>query len=571
MRISTTKTLSMAAAFLVAGVAAAQKAPNCTHCGFPVPVEAMGSRLVTVKVGGKTYPVRCMLCARDLAAQYRGKAEIHAPTEDPKRPLILTSDDEGNWTSSLPSVVFLEVEGDHAFCAKWSRAFTSAGEFDRYVAENARYKDAKPLRLEEWSSREGKEMDHQAMPGMAHEEMGSMMGKLGPWSMAREGSGTSWLPDTSPMFMKSLPKQGRYELSLMGLATLNYTDAGGKRGDSQFFSNSMPMLMARRETGGGIVSLNLMASADPIINGKRGYPDLFQTGETANGRPLVDRQHPHDLLSELTLSYSRPLNANIRWFVYGGPVGEPALGGPMYLHRPSGMEIPEAPITHHWFDATHISWGVFTAGVNSDKWQLEGSVFNGHEPDENRYSPDPIQLNSAATRLTYNPNQNLSLNVSYGYLNSPESTEPGVDQHRITAAALYGRDLANGDHLALAGTFGRNIKHGGAGNAFVLEGTYFKGANSYFARFENVDKDELVGVPAGNYNVNKLLFGGVHNLTSRGGFDIGLGAYAGLYAFPSSLDPFYGKNAVTFGVFLRVRPSRMKHDMGMGGMEHGSK
>lgn len=526
-------------------------AENCTHCGIPIPSD----RMVTVQTGGKTYPVRCMLCARDLAAQYPGKAEVHAPTEDPKRPLVLLSDDKGEWTSSLPDVVFLEVEGDHATCSGWSRAFTSAAAFNAYAAVNPKYTDAKPLSLAEWSNRQGKAMDHHEM-GSMEMHMPGMMGKLGPWSMAREGSGTSWLPDSSPMFMKSLPKQGKYDLSVMGMATANYTDAGGKRGDSQFFSNSMPMLMARRETGGGILSFNLMASADPIFNGERGYPNLFQTGETAHGQPLVDRQHPHDLLSEVTVSYSHPIGGGLRGFLYGGPVGEPALGGPMYLHRPSGMENPEAPITHHWFDATHISWGVITAGVNTDKWQVEGSVFNGHEPDENRYSPDPISLNSASARATYNPTRDLSFNLAYGYLNAPESTEPGVDQHRLTLSGIYNRPIGK-DNLAITGLWGRNYRLGDASDAYLLEATLYHGPTSVFARYENVDKDELAGVPAGSYKINKLIFGGVQNLASRNGFDFGLGAYAGVYAFPSDLEPYYGKNPVTLGVFFRIRPSRM--------------
>lgn len=395
--------------------------------------------------------------------------------------------------------------------------------------------------------------------GAGGKSMDGMMGRLGPWPMGKEGSGTSWLPESSPMFMKGLPKAGRYDLSLMGFFTLNYSDAGGKRGDDRFYSNSMPMLMARRETGGGTLGMNLMVSLDPIFNGEFGYPDLFQTGETAHGIKLVDYQHPHDLLSELTVSYSHPVGKGMNAFVYGGPVGEPALGGPTFAHRPSGMEIPEAPISHHWFDSTHISWGVVTAGVNSEKWQLEGSLFNGHEPNENRYAPDPISLNSASTRLTYNPSRNLSFNVSYGYLHSPESTEPGVDQHRLTAAGIWSHPLPSGDNLSVSAVYGRNMVRGENSDAFVLEGTYYRGADSFFARWENVDKNELVGVPAGSYKVNKVLFGGIKNLTSQRGFDVGLGAYAGVYAFPSSLDPFYGKNPVTLGIFLRVRPSRMTH------------
>lgn len=533
----------------------AVSAQDCAHCGFPIQEEMGQKRLITVTTGGKTYPVRCVLCARDFAAQYPGSARIVAPTEDPKHPLILTSNDRGEWTANLPDARFLEVEGDHARCNRWSRAFSDQAAFDAYVAANPAYQGAKALTLADWSALEGKEVSMEGMSGMDH---GAMQGRLGPWTMAKEGSGTSWLPEASPMFMRYLGKWQGYDVNLMGMVTANYADAGGKRGQGQFFSNSMPMLMARKATGKGITGLNLMLSADPLTNGQRGYPNLFQTGETAHGSPLVDRQHPHDLVSELTLSYSAPIGGGLRGFVYGGPVGEPALGGPMYLHRPSGMENPEAPIGHHWFDATHISWGVVTAGINTEKWQLEGSFFNGTEPDENRYAPDTIALNSAAGRLTFNPSDRLSLNLSYGYLKSPERTEPGEDAHRLTAAALWSQSFANGDHLALTATYGRNIKgHGHTGDAFAFEGTLFRGPNSLFARLERVDKDELVGVPDGSYRVHKLLFGGVRNLRQTGGFDVGLGAYAGVYQFPSELESAYGANPVTLGVFLRIRPARM--------------
>jgi hypothetical protein len=398
----------------------------------------------------------------------------------------------------------------------------------------------------------GMQMDH------------GMKGKLGDWSMAREGSGTSWLPDESPMFMKSLGKRSGFDVNLMGVATANYSDAGGPRGESQVFSNSMAMLMARKQAGQGILGLQFMASLDPIFNGERGYPNLFQTGETANGQPLRDRQHPHDLVAELTASYSTPVSSGMRAFVYGGPVGEPALGGPMYLHRPSGMENPEAPISHHWFDSTHISFGVLTGGlIFGDKLQVEGSAFNGKEPDENRYDFDPIALNSASGRVTWNPNKNVSLQASYGFLREPERNEPGIDQHRLTASAIYSRAMPNGDSLAFTAFFGRNIKDANLTNAFGLEGTYFTGPNSFFGRFERVDKDELVDVPPGTYTINKLVLGMTRDFAHPSGYDVGLGGFVGVYAFPSSLEPFYGKSPVSFGVFLRIRPSKMTHEMPM--------
>ena len=399
-----------------------------------------------------------------------------------------------------------------------------------------------------------------AKTGMSHDhEMMSMRGTLGDWVANREGSGTSWQPDSSPMFMKMLPKSGRYELSLMGTVQTGFIDAGGKRGDSQLYANSMAMVMGRRETGGGTLGFGLMASLDALTNGKRGVPNLFQTGETAGGQPLVDRQHPHDLLAEASLSYSYPISKDARVFVYGGLVGEPALGNVMFLHRSSGMEIPEAPITHHWFDSTHISFGVATVGVTlSDKWKLEGSAFNGHEPDENRYAIDPIRLNSASGRVTYNPTKDLSLSTSYGYLKSPEALEPGLDQHRLTASAMYSRNFANGDNWSSSLMFGRLIVPGRKdSNAISLESTYFHRADSFFARYEGVDKDELVGIPAGSYRIGKFLLGDVRDISSKDGYDVGIGAYLGFYSFPSGLNAYYGKSPVTLGIFLRVKPSRM--------------
>ena len=386
-----------------------------------------------------------------------------------------------------------------------------------------------------------------------------MKGSLGDWSMNREGSGTSWQPDSSPMYMKMLPKAGRYDLSLMGQVQTGYIDTGGKRGDKQGYANSMLMWMAQRDTGGGKLGLHLMLSADPITNGKRGVPNLFQTGEALNGKPLVDRQHPHDLLSELAASFSKPINRKDRVFLYAGPVGEPALGNVMFMHRPSGSEIPEAPISHHWFDSTHISFGVATLGLSfGEKWKFEASAFNGHEPDENRFDIDPISLNSASGRISFNPDRNWSLSASYGFLNSPEALEAGLDQHRLTANATYNRASENGDNLATTFLFGRLIVSGAKeSNALLLESSLTHRDDTTFVRFERVDKDELVGVPPGRYTIDKLLIGDVHNLVKRDGYEYGLGGYFGIYTFPKVLDTFYGNHPVTWGLFLRVRPGRM--------------
>lgn len=228
--------------------------------------------------------------------------------------------------------------------------------------------------------------DMTAMPGMSMADHGmAMTSAFGPYSMTRQGSGTSWLPDATPMegahFMK-----GDWSLMAHGFVNLVADRQTGRRGSDKVFAESMAMLMGQRPLGFGTLGARAMLSLDPTM-GKRGYPLVFQTGETADGRThLVDRQHPHDLFMELATSYSVPLGRNGSAFVYLGLPGEPALGPPAFMHRFSGMRNPEAPLTHHWLDSTHITFGVATLGASQGPFQLEGSWFNGREPDQYRWT-----------------------------------------------------------------------------------------------------------------------------------------------------------------------------------------
>ena len=407
----------------------------------------------------------------------------------------------------------------------------------------------------------GDDMPGMDMGGMTM-DMGSMGGILGDWSMAREGSGTSWLPDDSPMFMKDLAKSGRYSLIYMGNLSLNYTDSNvsNGRGPHEFYSNSMPMVMVRRGLANGdTFGFRVMGSLDPIFNGEYGVPNLFQTGETAHGHDLVDRQHPHDLVAEVSGTYSRNLGGGDHAFLYLAPIGEPALAGSMYLMRPSGMEDPEAPISHHWFDSSHITFGVVTGGYElGSRWKLDGSFFNGKEPDENRYVPDNLRLDSATGRLTYNPAKSLSISASYASLHRPEDDDPLHGENRTTAAVSYGKNVGGDDFFAATTYWGRDAHYGYVSDAYLLEGTLYRKDWSYYFRFENVDKDQLANAPDGQYHVDKWTFGATKDFAHRSGFDLGVGGYAGLYEFPASLRPEYGGFPVSLGVYLRLRPSEMK-------------
>jgi len=241
--------------------------------------------------------------------------------------------------------------------------------------------------------------------------------------MDRMGSGTTWIPDAVVLPSRHYMK-GAWELMFHGFVFTQYNDQSGPRGDSQFGSLNWGMFMASRTLAGGRFQARTMLSLDPATVTARGYPLLLQTGESYRGQPLHDRQHPHDFWMELGVLYERPVTNRFGVTLYAAPAGEPALGPVAFMHRPSAMDDPVAPLGHHWQDATHISFGVVTGGVFTKRWKVEGSIFNGREPDENRWGFDHIRLDSYSGRFTINPDSSWSLAAGYGDLKSPEALHP---------------------------------------------------------------------------------------------------------------------------------------------------
>jgi hypothetical protein len=404
------------------------------------------------------------------------------------------------------------------------------------------------------------------MPGMADMPAMpiapiSMTGAFGPYSMAREASGTSWQPDTTPMDEPQF-MLGPWMLMAHGYADAIYDDQGGPRGASKGFSTSMGMLMARRPLGdSGTLGLRAMMSLDPLM-GANGYPLLFATGETADGRtPLVDRQHPHDLFMELSASYSLALSGGSSVFLYAGLPGEPALGPPAFMHRESGMDIPEAPITHHWLDSTHITYGVLTAGYVHHRWKIEVSAFRGREPNQNRFDVEAPALDSASARLSFNPGLNWSLQASGGYLHSPEQLSPGVNETRVTASASYTRPFGESDIWATTFAWGRKFNAPGRTlDGFLLESELvLHGLNTLFTRIERVDEDELFDTSPASplqgsaVTVDKISLGYIRDVRVAAHVKLGAGVLVSRYKYPSALDRAYGSDPTSFMLFLRLR------------------
>lgn len=390
-----------------------------------------------------------------------------------------------------------------------------------------------------------------AMPPM------SMSGMYGPYPMAREASGTSWQPDGTPMEGVHM-MNGPWMTMLHGYVNAAYDHQGGPRGDRKSFAESMLMAMAQRALGDGTLGLRAMVSLDPTI-GKGGYPLLFQTGETADGRiHLVDRQHPHDLLMELSASYSRKVGADGSVFGYIGLPGEPALGPTAYMHRQSGMDNPEAPLTHHWLDSTHITFGVITAGYVWRDLKLEASAFNGREPDQNRWNMELRKFDSASARLSWNPTPEWALQVSHGRLDSPELLEPDMSVKRTTASASYQHAIGERP-MQTTLAWGRNRKEPGVTtDGYLLESALHVTADStVFSRFERVANDELFaeGQPlhGGVFNVRKLSVGVVRDLFSAGKVKFGAGALVSKHWAPDVLTPYYGSGPTSYMLFFRAK------------------
>lgn len=418
-----------------------------------------------------------------------------------------------------------------------------------------------------------KEDDMANMSGMHHgnEMKMSSVTNIGD-PMERESSGTAWAPDSSPMYAKMKMNDDGSMWMFMGTAFLRYTSVGstrnvsvaGKGNRSRVDAPSMFMAMYSKPIGEkSQFGFRSMFSLDPVIQRGYGYPLLYQTGEQFRGQPVHDRQHPHDLISELAVTFSHKFDDKKSFYLYAGYPGEPALGPPMFLHRNSGMNNPDAPIGHHWQDATHITYGVLTAGFSFGKAKVEASTFNGTEPNENRWNFDKPRLNSFSGRFTVNPTKNLSFQISHGYLKNPEPLEPEVRiLRKTTASAIYNKTFDDDHNWASTFVWGQNYANGERSNSFLFESNYDFLKNAVFGRLETVNKsgqDLVLNPPLndGRFQVNVFSVGYVRDIVQGKGIDVGLGGMATINHNPDSLAPVYG--GTTHGgwqFFMRFRPSK---------------
>ncbi len=340
-----------------------------------------------------------------------------------------------------------------------------------------------------------------------------------------------------------------------------YDHQGSDRGGNELVAPNWWMGMARRHAGHGEMMLNAMFSLDPALVGRNGYGEIFQSGEALGGRPIVDRQHPHDFFMQLSASWRIAATDRTAVTLTAAPVGAPALGPTAFMHRASATDNPTAPLGHHTLDSTHVSFGVVTAAVDRGKWTVEGSLFNGREPDEHRWNVDLGRLDSFAGRLWFRPSAAWALQVSSGRLTDPEALEPG-NIVRTTASVSW-IEATDGRMVSATAAYGRNDLPQGSRSAALVEGAAQQGPDTVYLRFEGLQVETLLletdAIPAAGAGPNDVVYaltsGMVRDLVKRGGIEAGVGGDLTVYLTPDSLKSAYGAHPVSAHLFIRIRPS----------------
>ncbi len=400
---------------------------------------------------------------------------------------------------------------------------------------------------------------------MSHMNMNGM-GGMNPSgdSLMNLASGTSMNPESwvMPMLMRT---EGGWRLMFMASAFAVDTQQTGPQGADKFYSSSWGMFDASHKFAGGTFMFQLMLSLDPATITDRRYPELFQTGETAYGKPLVNAQHPHDFIMNLGVHYAHSLGEHTTLQLYFAPVGDPALGPVAFPHRASAAELPQAPLGHHWEDSSHIANEVLTAGILYKRIRLEASGFYGSEPDENRWNIDHGPMNSWSTRLSFFPSKNWLAQVSVGRLARPERQEPG-DIVRSTASLQYTRPMQSGQ-WSTSLIWGRNhrlLDHSNS-NAYLLESVFpFHRKNFLTGRIELTDKNELFSdqpdlaeqltrTAGSSFRIGAYTFGGTRDIGTFDKIETGIGANLTTYSLPGAIKPYYGDHPFAVNIYLRLR------------------
>ena len=393
--------------------------------------------------------------------------------------------------------------------------------------------------------------------------MGGAVESLKENVLRHSSSGTSLEPASSvpPMLMRM---SGKWVEMLHGEVNVAAQQQTGPRGHDKVFSVNWVMPMAQRTTAHGEWTFVSMLSLEPATITGRYYPELFQQGETAFGKPIVDGQHPHDFFMELAAMYDLDLGKQGLASFYFAPVGDPALGPVAFPHRLSAESDPLAVLAHHLQDSTHIAYDVLTGGLTWGPVRLEASGFHGREPGENRWTMEAGAVDSWSTRLTAAPARDWIAQYSVGHLHSPEMLYPQEDVLRQAASIAMHHTWMAADLDATA-VWGRNHSIGTDVNAngYLLEAeARLRARQSLWARIENDDRTtDLLGAQAPPKEsvvgrVQAYTGGYAHWIYSTDWSALELGMQVTLYETPLRLAQLYGAHPVGVAAVLHWRIGR---------------
>jgi hypothetical protein len=405
---------------------------------------------------------------------------------------------------------------------------------------------------------QGMQMDHDQSMNMQPQNFIQQI-------LRHDTSGTSAQPDSTPVPML-MTKLDQWTLMFHANVFVLDEQQTGPRGADKFFSTNWIMGMAQHRLGRGTFTARTMLSFEPATITDRQYPLLFQLGETAFGKPIVDGQHPHNLFMEVAFLYDLKLGANSLLSFYFAPVGDPAIGPLAFPHRASAAEDPVAPLGHHQEDSTHISEDVITSGFTYRIARVEASGFHGREPDEFRWDIDQGAVDSWSLRLTVQPGKNWSGQYSYARIASPEALFPGEDQERMTASVMYNRPFRGGN-WANTLLWGRThgLQDNSIFNSYLLESSLnFRRLNYAWTRIESAERSNelILGESPLPPNFDERPIGRVQAYTFGYDRDIdvvphlasAIGAQFTIYGVPGTLQPIYGAHPLSVAIFFRLRP-----------------
>jgi hypothetical protein len=120
-------------------------------------------------------------------------------------------------------------------------------------------------------------MEHGTMTGMDMGGMNMSHAYSRNLPMNRNGSGTAWQPDQTPMYMW-MQHKGPWMLMYHGAAFGRYTSQNFNHRDARGHANAVDgpnwfMTMAQRQVGQrGLLNLSLMMSLDALTETRGGYP-----------------------------------------------------------------------------------------------------------------------------------------------------------------------------------------------------------------------------------------------------------------------------------------------------------